>query len=169
MHCALGIAISGIGLSSNRHLDRVLRCSARLIESIPKYASATAYMHDTLHWLPVAQLILNSCAGLAAFLVVPQHTYVSYDIRYFYHISGRRASRSSATGQLLDTRATTSTRQHCTFSIVDPFTWNGLSLEMCLLPRNNIHMFYKMLRLICIAVAPLVRFLEGACYELLNE
>ena len=57
--------------------------------------------------------------------------------------------------------------------IVGPSTWNGLPLEIHLLPKNNESAFAGCLRLICIAVvglvAPLSRFLEGASYKFLNE
>ena len=63
-------------------LDWVLRCAARLIGCMPKYGSVSAYMRDTLHWLPIAQRIsytitiwrclLGSAPGyLCELLVVP--------------------------------------------------------------------------------------------------
>src|SRR6218665_1819473 len=51
-------------------------------------------------------------------------------------LPGRRALRSSATGQLLVPRAKTATRQRRAFSIVGPSTWNGLPLEIRILPKN---------------------------------
>ena len=45
-------------------LDRVLRCAARLIGHIPKYASVSAYMRDVLHWLPVSKRILYRISAL---------------------------------------------------------------------------------------------------------
>ena len=49
-------------------------------------------------------------------------------------------------------------------SIVGPSTYNGLSLEMRLLSRNNANiMSYKLLG------APLSTFLEGVLYKFLNE
>ena len=61
-------------------------------------------------------------------------------------ISGRRALRSSAIGQLLVPRYTISTGQRRAFSIVGHSTWNGLPLDMCLLPRNNANAFNKLLK-----------------------
>src|SRR6218665_1793725 len=90
-------------------------------------------------------------------------------------LPGRRARRSSVTGQLLVPRAKTSAtcRQRRTFSIVGPSTWNELPLEIRLLPKKMKVRFAGCLRLICIAVAglwaPLSRFLEGAPYTFLNE
>src|SRR6218665_1513890 len=88
-------------------------------------------------------------------------------------LPGRRALRSSASGQLLVPRAKTATRQRPAFSIVGPSTWNGLPLEIRILPKNNESAFAGCLRLICIAVAglgaPLSRFLEGAPYKFFNE
>src|SRR6218665_3846011 len=53
-------------------------------------------------------------------------------------------------------------------------TWNGLPLEICLLPKNNKSAFCRLLkRLICIVMAgleaPLGRFLEGTPYKFLKE
>ena len=47
----------GLPLALNARLDRVLRCAARLIGRVPKYGSVSAYMRDTLHWLPIDQRI----------------------------------------------------------------------------------------------------------------
>jgi len=43
----------------------------------------------------------------------------------------------SVTGQLVLPRAKAATRQSRAFSIVGPFSWNGLPLEIRLLPKNN--------------------------------
>ena len=51
----------------------------------------------------------------------------------------------------------TATRQRRAFSIVGPYTWNGLPLEIRILPKNNESVFAGCLRLICIAVAGLGR------------
>src|SRR6218665_2734094 len=51
-------------------------------------------------------------------------------------LPGRRALRSPATVQLLVPRAKTATRQRRAFSIVGPSTWNGLPLEIRILPKN---------------------------------
>src|SRR6218665_1708353 len=54
-HCSS--ILVGLPLALTARLDRVLRCAARLIGRIPKYGSVSAYMRDTLHWLPIAQRI----------------------------------------------------------------------------------------------------------------
>ena len=62
-------------------------------------------------------------------------------------IPGRQALRSSVTGQLLlEPRAKTATRQRRAFSIVGPFSWNGLPLEIRLLPKNNESAFCRSLK-----------------------
>src|SRR6218665_1313815 len=61
-------------------------------------------------------------------------------------IPGRRALRSSATGQLLVPHAKTATRQRRAFSIVGPSTWNGLPLEMRILPKSNESTFCRLLK-----------------------
>src|SRR6218665_73687 len=54
-HCSS--ILVGLPLTLTARLDRVLRCAAPLIGRIPKYGSVSAYMRDTLHWLPIAQRI----------------------------------------------------------------------------------------------------------------
>jgi len=49
-------------------------------------------------------------------------------------------------GQLLVPRAATATRQRRAFSIVGPSTWNGLPLDVRLLPKNNESLFYRLLK-----------------------
>src|SRR6218665_1944848 len=88
-------------------------------------------------------------------------------------LPGRRAIRSSATGQLLVPRAKTAIRQRRAFSIVGPSTWNGLFLEIRLLLKNNESAFCRLLKTDLYrrgwAGAPLSRLLEGAPYKFLNE
>src|SRR6218665_1626422 len=88
-------------------------------------------------------------------------------------LPGRRALRSSVTDQLLVPRAKTATRQRRELSIVGSSTWNGLPLEIRVLPKIMKVRFAGCFRQICIAVAglgaPLSRFLEGAPYKFLNE
>src|SRR6218665_3961753 len=47
----------GLPLTLTARLNRVLRSAARLIGGVPKYASISGYMRDTLHWLPIRQRI----------------------------------------------------------------------------------------------------------------
>src|SRR6218665_3462280 len=61
-HCSSILA--GLPVPQTARLDRVLRCAARLIGRIPKYGSVSAYMRDTLHWLPIAQRICYRIAVL---------------------------------------------------------------------------------------------------------
>src|SRR6218665_1475981 len=48
-HCCS--VLVGLPLTMTARLDRVLRSAARLIGGVPKYASISGYMRDTLHWL----------------------------------------------------------------------------------------------------------------------
>jgi len=57
--CTMGLPLALIA-----RLDRVLRCAARLIGRIPKYASVSAYMRDTQYWLPISQRISYRMAVL---------------------------------------------------------------------------------------------------------
>src|SRR6218665_2542531 len=108
----------GLPLALNAHLDRVLRCAARLIGRIPKYGSVSAYMHDTLYWLPTAQRISYRIAVLVwRCLLGSAPGYLCELCRLVSGLPGRRALRSSVTGQLLVPRAKTAARRilHCWF------------------------------------------------------
>src|SRR6218665_2435017 len=99
-------------------------------------------------------------------MVAPLHIFESSAVRYLVYQAVEPSLLSSVSGQLLVPRAITTTRQSRSFSIVGPSTWNGLPLEVCLLPKNNENEFCKMLKTNLFhrgwAVAPLSRFLEGA-------
>src|SRR6218665_1416574 len=75
--------------------------------------------------------------------------------------------------QLLVPRAKTAIRQRRAFSVVGPSTWNGLPLEIRLLPKSNESAFCTLLKTDLYhrgwAGVPLSRFLEGAPYKFLNE
>src|SRR6218665_129045 len=101
-----------------------------------------------LHWLPVAQRIYYRVAAVLVWRCL-----ISSVPAYFYEtcssapsVSGRRAFRSTVSGQLMLLRATTATRQRRAFSIVGSSTWNGLPLEVRLLPKNNESVFYRLLK-----------------------
>src|SRR6218665_602563 len=114
-HCSLILA--GLPLAHTARLDRVLRCAARLIGCIPKYGSVSAYMRDTLHWLPIAQRICYRIAVLVwRCLLGSAPGYLCELCRPVSGLPGRRALRSSATGQLLVPRAKTAAMQHRAFS-----------------------------------------------------
>ena len=164
----------GLTLYLISRLDCLLRCAARLIGRIPKYASVTAYIRDTLHWLPIAQCISYRIAVLVwRSLLGSAPAYLCNLCSSVSSVSGRRALRSSVSGQLLVPCAAIATRQRRAFSIVGPSTWNGLPLEVRLLPKNNESVCYKLLKIDLYrrgwAGAPLSRFLEGALYKFLNE
>lgn len=144
-HCSSILA--GLPLAQTARLDRVLRCAARLIGRIPKYGSVSAYMRDTLHWLPIAQRICYRIAVLVwRCLLGSAPGYLCELCRPVSGLPGRRALRSSVTGQLLVPRAKTATRQRRAFSIVGPSTWNGLPLEIRILPKNNESAFCRLLK-----------------------
>src|SRR6218665_1782369 len=171
-HCSSILA--GLPLSQTARLDRVLRCAARLIGRTPKYGSVSSYMRDTLHWLPIAQRICYRIAVLVwRCLIGSAPGYLCELCRPVSGLPGRRALRSSATGQLLVPRAKTATRQRRAFSIVGPSTWMGLPLEIRILPKNNESAFCRLLKTDLYrrgwAGAPLSRFLEGAPYKFLRS
>jgi len=144
-HCSS--ILVGLPLALTARLDRVLLCASRLIVRIPKYGYVSAYMRDTLHWLPIAQRISYRIAVLVRrCLLGSAPGYLCKFCRPVSGLPGRRALRSSVTGQLLVLRAKTATRQRHTFSIVGPSTWNGLPLEIRLLPKNNESAFCRLLK-----------------------
>ena len=105
-------------------------------------------MRDTLHWLPaalqrisyrVAVLVWRCLLGSASAYLWELCSPVS-------GVSGRRDLHSSVSGQLLVPRAAVSTRQRRAFSIVGSSTWNGLPLEIRLLPKNNESAFCRLLK-----------------------
>src|SRR6218665_3221177 len=169
-HCSSILA--GLPLAQTARLDRVLRYAARLIGRIPKYGSVSAYMRDTLHWLPFAQSISYRMAVLVWQCLLRSAPAYLYELcRPVSGLPGRRALRSSVIGLLmLKPHAKTETRQSRAFSIVGPSTWNGLPLEIRLLSKNSESAFCRLLTKIDLyrrgwVGAPLSRFLEGAPYR----
>src|SRR6218665_2893957 len=122
--------MASLPLAQTARLDRVLRCAARLIGRIPKYGSVSAYMRDTLHWLPIAQRISYRIAVLVwRCLLGSAPGYLCELCRSVSGLPGRRALRFSVTCQLLVPRAKNfNYRQRRAFSIVGPSSWNGLPL-----------------------------------------
>ena len=143
----------GLPLALTARLDQVLRCAAHLIGCIPKYASVLTFysfllsMRDTLHWPPIAQRIAYWIAVLVwPCLLGSTPAYLCKLCRLVSGLPGWRTLHSSVTGQLLVPRAITATMQCHTFSIVGPSTWNGLPLEIHLLPKNNENAFCRLLK-----------------------
>ena len=144
-HCCS--ILMGLPLALTARLDRVLRSAARLIGRLPKRASVSAYMHDTLHWLPISQRINYRIAALVwRCLLGCAPVYLRELCCPVSHVAGRRTLRSSSAGELLVPRATTTTRQRRAFSVVGPSIWNHLPLQIRLLPKNSSLMFYKLLK-----------------------
>jgi|SRR6218665_3293954 len=82
-------------------LDRVLRCAARLIGRMLN-ASISAYMRDTLHWLPIAKRISYRLAVLVLRCRLGSApAYLCELCRPLSGLPGRRTLHSSVTGQLL--------------------------------------------------------------------
>jgi hypothetical protein len=104
-------------------------------------------MCDVLHWLPVAQRISYRVVALVwRCLLGCAPSYLCELCRPVSVVVARRNLRSSARGELLVPRARSSIRQNRAFSVVGPSTWNGLPLELRLLPRNDAPTFYKLLK-----------------------
>src|SRR6218665_870975 len=170
----MAVSISFYQLIICINMYRYITRTPSIIGRIPKYGSVSAYMRDTLHWLPIARRISYRIAVLVwRCLLGSAPGYLCELWRPVSGLPGRRALRSSVIGKLLVPRAKTATRQRRAFSIVGPSTWNGLPLEIRILPKIMKVRFAGCLRLICIAVAglgaTLSRFLEGAPYKFLNE
>jgi|SRR6218665_204135 len=91
---------------------------------------------DRLHWLSIAQRISYRIAVLVwRCLLGSASAYFCELCGLVSGLPGWRALRSSDSGQLSVLRATTATRQRFAFSIVGLSTWNGLPLEVRLLPK----------------------------------
>src|SRR6218665_1503765 len=171
-HCSS--ILEGFPLAQTARLDPALCCAARLIGRIPKYGSVSAYMRDTLHWLPIAQRIhyridvlvwrclLDSAPGYLCELCRPLYL-VYLDAEPFvpllpasYWCLVLKLQLSIAHSPLLAPPP----------GMDSP--WKSVSCLRIMKLR-----FAGCLRLICIAVAglgaPLSRFLEGAPYKFLNE
>ena len=104
-------------------------------------------MRDVLYWLPVSQRISYRIAALVwRCLAGCARSYLSDLCCPVSDLASRRSLRSSAKGELLVPRARSSLRQRRAFSIVGPSTWNGLPLELRLLPRNNMAAFCQQLK-----------------------
>src|SRR6218665_146948 len=128
-------------------------------------------MCDTLHWLPIAQRIPYRIAVLVWRCLLGSAPGCLCELcRPVSGVPGRRALRSSVTGQLLVPRAKTATRQHPL--LVPPPGMDSPRKTVSCLKIMKVR-FAGCLRLICIAVvglgASLSRFLEGAPYKFLNE
>ena len=140
-----------VGLPQSRigRLERVLRAAARLIGGIPKTGHVSDYMRDVLHWLPLPQRIsFRVSAFVWRSLVGTAPAYLQELCRSISANIGRRPLRSAVRGDLSVPFARTSTMQHRAFSVVGPSIWNGLPLELRLLPRNSSPAFYTSLKTI---------------------
>lgn len=78
---------------------------------------------------------------------------------------------SSACEVLVVPQALFLPKQHQTFSLIGPSTWNGFPLPLCLLPRSNLSSFYKLRKSILFGwteSASVYIFLEGVLYTFLE-
>ena len=137
------------GLPSGRLacLDRVLRSAARLIGRIPKFGHVSNYMLETLYWLFIRQHIAYRIASLVwrcQMGLAP--TYLRDLCRPVSGDQGCRSLRSSGRGILIVPFARTATMQNRAFSVVGPTVWNGIYLELRLLPRTLSDTFYTNLK-----------------------
>src|SRR6218665_3683318 len=137
----------GLPLTLTARLDTVLRSAARLIGGVPKYASISGYMRDTLHWLPIQQRIFYRVA------VLVWHCFIGIAPIYLLELCspvstlvGRQALRSSSGAKLLVPRVNTSTMQRRAFSVVTPAIWNSLPSQIRLLPKSYTPLLYKLLK-----------------------
>ena len=171
-YCSLLYAgLPGIRLGC---LDRVMRSAARLVGHISKYEPVSGYMLTVLHWLPPQQRITYRLAALIwRCLLGLAPVYLRELCCTTLSAGGSRSLRSSEQGLLQVPFARTSIRQNRAFSVLGPSTWNGLPLELRLLPRSipSVFLVLKPLSFAALGLgAPLSRFLEEALYKCpLNE
>ena len=144
-YCSLLYAgLPGIRLGC---LDRVMRSAARLIGHISKYEPVSGYMLTVLHWLPPEQRITYRLAALIwRCLLGLAPVYLRELCCTTLSAGGSRSLRSSEQGLLQVPFARTSIRQNRAFSVLGPSTWNGLPLELRLLPRSIPSVFLSSLK-----------------------
>ena len=141
--------------------------NTRFIGSVPKYASISGYMRDTLRWLPIRQRIFYRVA------VLVWHCLIGFAPVYLQELChpvstlvGCQAVRSASGGKLLVPRVNTSTMQRRAFSVVAPSIWNSLPSQIRLLPKSYTPLLLSSLKLTFSTLigmgAPLSRFLRGA-------
>jgi len=91
-------------------------------------------------WLYIYIIYIYIClAGCAP-------SYLSDLCRPASDLASRRALRSSAKGELIVPRARLCLKQHRAFLVVGPSTWNGLPLELRLMPRSNLPAYCRLLK-----------------------
>src|SRR6218665_1232871 len=136
----------GLPLTLIAHLDSPsFRCSP--LWGVPKYASISGYMRDTLHWLPIRQRIFYRVA------VLVWHCHIGFAPVYLQELCrpvstlvGRQALRSSSGGTHLVPRVNTSTMKRRAFSVGAPSIWNSLPSQIRLLPKSYTPLLYKLLK-----------------------
>src|SRR6218665_986001 len=104
-------------------------------------------MQNTLHWLPVRQLILyriSTFAWRCILGVAP--AYLSEFIVVSLSCPGRRLLRSASCGDYLIPRSYTATKQKRAFSAAGPSVRNGLPLKLRSLPCDFSSSFYRLLK-----------------------
>ena len=110
------------------------------------YGSVSAYMRDTLHWLPVAQRISYRIAVLV-WRCLPGSapvTFASSVDRYQFYLDAEPfVPLLLASYWCLVLKLQLGSVAH-SLSIVGPSTWNGLPLEIRILPKNNESAFCKL-------------------------
>jgi Reverse transcriptase (RNA-dependent DNA polymerase) len=119
----------GLPLFRIRQLQSVLNCAARVVANLSKFSHISAYMRDTLHWLPVDRRIEFKLLLLSRASIL--RTAPDYISELFLPVSGcpgRRRLRSASHGQYMVSRSRTSTRAGRAFSSVGPSLWNNLPL-----------------------------------------
>ena len=142
--CSLYAGLPAVRLGC---LDRILRSAARLIGRIPKYDHVSGYMLDVLHWLPSEQRIAYRTAALVwRCLLGFAPAYLRELCCPVLSARGSRSLRSSEQALLLVPFARTSTMQNRAFSVGGPSTWNGLPLELRLVPRTFSPTFFSHLK-----------------------
>src|ERR1700733_13997152 len=122
---------AGLSVANLSKLQSVLNSAARLIGGIPKFSHISSFIRDTLHWLPVPQLIQfkilstmrNCVAGTAPQYLMDPCVPVS-------SLPGRSALRSVSHDLLLVPRMRSATSQARSFAYAGPSAWNLLPYEL---------------------------------------
>src|SRR5688572_13554464 len=105
------------------------------------------YMWNVLYWLSVPQRICSRVVWRC--ILGCASAYLRDLCRPLWNTAGSRVIRFLLGENSIVPHARSSIRQHRAFSMVGPSIWNGLPLEIRLLPRDSAIAFNKLLNYKC--------------------
>ena len=110
-------------------LQTILNAAARLIGDIPKFAHISAFIRNSLHWLPAQQRIqFKTLTLMRNCLTGSAPSYLMNFCKPVSSLPARASLRSSARGLMVVPRMHSSTAQSKSFAYVGPSAWNCVPL-----------------------------------------